>query len=157
MMTPTERPGIPRVIAPPPLIFGIPFIAGMVLQHYRPLLFLPAVLAYGLGIPLLLGFFVGIPAVIAFKRAGTSPNPWKPSSALVTTGPYRFTRNPMYLGMLCGYLGGTCLVNSAYLLAFLPIILGAMHFGVIRREEAYLGRLFGEEYLAYRRRVRRWL
>ena len=156
-MTPAERPGIPGVIAPPPLIFGIPFIAGVVLQHYRPLRFLPALLAYGLGVPLLLGFFLGIPALIAFKRAGTSPNPSKPSSALVTTGPYRITRNPLYLGMLCGYLGGTSLVNSVYLLTFLPIVLVVMHFGVIRREEAYLEKLFGDDYLAYRRRVRRWL
>ncbi|HEU5040160.1 MAG TPA: isoprenylcysteine carboxylmethyltransferase family protein, partial [Gemmatimonadales bacterium] len=76
---------------------------------------------------------------------------------LVTDGPYRFTRNPMYLGFTLWYLAGTAWVNSLWLLVLLPVVLLVMQRGVITREEAYLERRFGREYTEYRARVRRWL
>lgn len=156
-MTTPERPKLAGVVAPPPLIFGVPLVAGLLLDRWHPLPFLPPALAPWIGIPLLLGFFVGAPAVIAFRRAATSPNPWRPTTALVTGGPYRFTRNPMYLGMCLLYLGATCWANTAWPLFFLPLVLGVMHAGVILREEAYLEAQFGEAYRAYRGQVRRWI
>jgi protein-S-isoprenylcysteine O-methyltransferase Ste14 len=107
-------------------------------------------------VALLLGLIV-LPALLAFRRARTSPKPWKPTTALVTTGPYRFTRNPMYLGFTLLYLSTTVWVNTMWPVLFLPLVLLLMHYGVIIREEAYLERVFGEAYQTYRRRVRRWL
>jgi protein-S-isoprenylcysteine O-methyltransferase Ste14 len=156
-MTSPERPPIAGVVAPPPLIFGAPLVTGLLLDRWHPLPFLPPTIATWIGIPLFLGLFVGFPAVIAFRRAATSPNPWRPSTALVTDGIYGVTRNPMYLGMLLLYLGGSCWGNSLWPLCFLPLVLGVMHVGVIVREEAYLESQFGEEYRSYRKRVRRWL
>ena len=152
-----EAPRTAGVIAPPPLIFGGPLIGGILLDRWRPLPFLPPHLAPWIGIPLFAGVLLGLPAVIAFRRAATSPNPWRPSTALVTGGPFRFSRNPMYLGMLLVYLGATCWANTLWPVAFLPAVLALMQVGVIAREETYLERLFGAEYRAYRARVRRWV
>ena len=111
--------------------------------------------------PLALLFFVlglaGFAAVIAFRRAGTSPNPYRPSSQLVTTGIYRISRNPMYVGFTLWYLAAACWLNNVWLFVLLPIVLLVMLYGVILREERYLERQFGDEYRAYRKRVRRWL
>jgi protein-S-isoprenylcysteine O-methyltransferase Ste14 len=148
---------IPHVIAPPPLIYGIPLLIGLVLQHFRPLAFLPPPWAHLLGpICVALGL-VGLPALVAFRRAGTHPEPWRPVTALVVSGPYRLTRNPMYLGFTLLYLGVSLWVNSAWPLFALPLVLWTVHRGVVLREEAYMEHRFGEAYRAYRARVRRWL
>lgn len=156
-MTPPAEREIPGIVAPPPLIFGVPLVAGLLVDRWRPLPFLPSALAPWIGIPLLLCFFVGLAAVVAFRRVNTSPNPWRPTTALVTTGIFARTRNPMYLGMLLLYLGGSCWGNSLWPLFPLPLVLWVMHTGVILREERYLEGRFGEEYRAYKGRVRRWL
>lgn len=145
------------VIAPPPLLYAVPLVVGLLLQHWYPHAILPPGRGTILGIVLLLGGLVGAPAITAFRRADTSPKPWVPSTALVTSGPYRFTRNPMYLGFTLIYLGMTFWANSAWPLLFLPFVLIAMHYGVILREEAYMADTFGEEYEQYRARVRRWV
>jgi len=95
--------------------------------------------------------------VFLFRRAGTTPNPTKPTTALVLRGPYRFTRNPMYLGFAALYLGVTLLVNSLWPLLLFPAVVGLVQGRVIAREEAYLEAKFGNEYRAYKMRVRRWL
>lgn len=156
-METTETTKIAGIVAPPPLIFGIPLIVGVLLDRWHPLPFLAPQLAPWIGIPFCVGFLVGLLAIAAFRRASTSANPWRPSTALVTGGPFRFTRNPMYLGMLLLYVGVTCWVNTLWPVAFLPFVLALMHFGVITREEAYLETLFGAEYRDYRARVRRWI
>jgi protein-S-isoprenylcysteine O-methyltransferase Ste14 len=92
-----------------------------------------------------------------FRRAGTTENPFKPSTALVFDGPYRFTRNPMYLGMAAVYVGLAFVLGLMWALLFLPLVLIAVDRLVIAREEPYLERKFGEEYVAYKRRVRRWI
>ena len=145
------------VVAPPPLIYAVPFVAGLLLQHWRPMPFIPGAAAVPLGIGCVLLGLVGLPAVLAFHNAKTSPNPWRPSTAVVMTGPYRFSRNPMYVGITLLYVGVAIWVNTVWPLLFLPVILIVMHHGVIVREEAYLERTFGEEYRQYRQRVRRWL
>lgn len=110
-----------------------------------------------IGIGALVLGMVLFPALQSFRRANTSPKPWKPTTALVTDGPYRLTRNPMYLGFTLLYLGISFWVNSAWPLFFLPLILVIMQRAVIAREEAYLETLFGDDYRVCRRRVRRWI
>lgn len=146
-----------QVVAPPPLIYGLPLLAGLLLQHFFSRAVLPASWASMLGPVLMLLGLIGLPAIIAFRRAGTHPQPWRPVMALVVTGPYRLTRNPMYLGFTFLYLGVSLWVNTLWPLLALPVILLTMQWGVILREEAYLERRFGDEYRAYRARVRRWL
>jgi protein-S-isoprenylcysteine O-methyltransferase Ste14 len=145
------------VIAPPPLIYLVPLGLGLLLQWWRPVPLLPERLALPVGVAFLLLGLVALPALRQFIRAGTHPEPWKPTTALVTGGPYRFTRNPMYLGFTLIYIGIACWVNTAWPVVLLPLVLLVMHYGVILREEAYLERKFGEEYRAFRGRVRRWL
>jgi protein-S-isoprenylcysteine O-methyltransferase Ste14 len=83
--------------------------------------------------------------------------PHHPVSALVTTGAYRISRNPMYAGLAVGYVGGTLLLGSWWSLVLLPPALAAVQIMVILPEERYLQRRFGAEYAGYRARVRRWL
>ena len=152
-----NSPDIAHVIAPPPLIYALPLLAGLLLHHYYPQAIVPPAWAQILGpLVVVLGFF-GLPAVLAFRRAGTHPQPWKPTTALVVTGPYRFSRNPMYVGFTLFYLGISVWVNSLWPLLLLPLVLVVMSRGVIAREERYLERRFGDDYRAYRARVRRWL
>jgi protein-S-isoprenylcysteine O-methyltransferase Ste14 len=153
----TEKRDIPGVVAPPPIIYAAGLLAGWALDRLRPWPFLPSAWARPLGLALFVAGLVGAGGVWAFRRAGTSPNPWRRTERLVTDGPYRFTRNPMYLGFTLWYLAGTAWVNSLWPLALLPVVLLVMQRGVITREEAYLERRFGREYTEYRARVRRWL
>lgn len=145
------------VLAPPPLIYLLPLVAGLLLHRWRPVTLLAPRLAVLAGIICILPALVALPALLAFRRAGTRAEPWHPTTALVTTGPYRFSRNPMYLGFTLLYLGIGLLANSVWPLLLLPLVIVVMYFGVIVREEAYLERLFGDAYRSYRQRVRRWL
>jgi protein-S-isoprenylcysteine O-methyltransferase Ste14 len=115
---------------------------------------LESVLGWGL---LVAGVLLAVSAAYLFRRAGTTPNPTKPTSALVIWGPYRLTRNPMYVGMAVLYFGGTLLLNDPWPLAFLPFVMALVQRRVIAREEAYLERTFGDEYRSYKARVRRWI
>ena len=96
-------------------------------------------------------------AVFLFRRAGTAPNPTRPTTAIVVHGPFRFTRNPMYLGLVALYVSLSLFVNSVWPLVLLPIVVAVVQRQVILREEAYLERKFGEQYRAYKARVRRWI
>jgi protein-S-isoprenylcysteine O-methyltransferase Ste14 len=80
-----------------------------------------------------------------------------PTTTIVDTGPYRFTRNPIYLGMVLGLIGLAIALNSLWLLLTLVPFVLAIRYGVVAREEAYLERKFGDVYRGYRSRVRRWL
>lgn len=92
-----------------------------------------------------------------FIRARTAVIPRHPARALVAHGPYRFSRNPMYVGLSALYVGLALLINWAWPLVTLPIVLIVLTTAVIRREERYLRRAFGDDYEAYCRRVRRWV
>ena len=148
---------IPGVVAPPPLIYATGLLLGWGLQRLWPRPWLPASWARPLGLALLVAGLIGIAGVLAFRRAGTTPNPWRPTTSLVTGGPYRFTRNPMYVGFALWYLAATSWLNALWPLLLLPLVLLVMQRGVIAREEAYLRRRFGREYEEYGARVRRWL
>jgi protein-S-isoprenylcysteine O-methyltransferase Ste14 len=148
------------VIIPPPLIYltvlgaalGIDLLAG------GPRLGLPDLPRYLAGAALFaLGLVLTIIAASGFRAAGTEVRPWKASTALVTTGFYRYTRNPMYLGMALIYAGLSLFADSVIALAFIVPLLIIITYGVIKREEHYLEVKFGEEYRRYKGKVRRWL
>jgi protein-S-isoprenylcysteine O-methyltransferase Ste14 len=146
------------VVAPPPLIYLAGLIVGFALEALLPGVDLPDLVEWGLG-----GLFVvaGLGLLISFNasfsRRGTAVEPWKPTTAIVTTGPYRFTRNPAYLGMALTYVGIALLSSAVWVLVPLPFVLAVIDRGVIAREERYLVAKFGEEYLGYKRTVRRWI
>jgi protein-S-isoprenylcysteine O-methyltransferase Ste14 len=145
---------------PPPLLYAGGFAAGygahrlLAVRLWPETTTVESLLGWGL---LVGGVLLAVSAAYLFRRAGTTPNPMKPTSALVIWGPYRFTRNPMYVGMTALYVGGTLLLNDPWPLAFLPVVIALMQRRVIAREEAYLERRFGDEYRAYKARVRRWI
>ena len=148
------------VIAPPPLIYLGFLLIGFGLQTLwpAPMVTTSWVLRVGIGVSLgLLGILFSASGVGEFRKAQTNVNPMRPALAIVTDGPYRLTRNPMYLGLTLLYGGIAFGFNSGWMLGLLVPILVVMHYGVIAREEAYLERKFGEPYREYRKQVRRWL
>ncbi|HEY6155859.1 MAG TPA: isoprenylcysteine carboxylmethyltransferase family protein [Gemmatimonadales bacterium] len=159
-MTTPSSPDTSGVRVPPPLIYIGLFLVGYALHRTVPVRLWGDVppLARLVGWSLVgAGVLLAVGAVVLFRRAGTTPNPTRPTTALVLHGPYRFTRNPMYVGLGLCYLGATLLVNSAWPLVLFPVLIVLVQRWVIAPEEAYLERRFGAEYRAYRARVRRWL
>lgn len=151
----------PGVWFPPPVLFVGGFGAALLLHRTWPLV-LPDAVAPGLRLGIgwgavALGLLLMFSGIGTFLHARTAVFPNRPASRLVVSGPYRFTRNPMYLGFTVAYLGGTLLVSSIWPLLLLPFVLFALTRSVIRREERYLAAAFGAEYDTYRRRVRRWV
>ena len=151
----------PGIAFPPPLVFVLGYAVGYALQRAFPVTLVAAArhgvwrdLGWGL---VALGAVLMGSAVVAFRRGGTTPNPFKPTTALVTQGPYRFTRNPMYVGWVFIYLGADLFARALWPLVLLPAVIFLMGRRVIALEEAYLERRFKDEYRAYRARVRRWL
>ena len=155
---PVNLPDHSGVAFPPPFLYAIPLAAGLLLHWAHPIVLMPRGAAVPLGVLLvalglaLVGFAMG-----SFFRARTSPIPIKPTTAIVETGPYRFTRNPMYVGLAALYLGVTLWVDSLWPVLFLPIALFTIQRFVIVREERYLEAKFGDQYRGYKARVRRWI
>jgi len=148
----------PDVVALPPLLYLAAFLVVLLLRWIRPWPILPPHLVPWVGIGLLLaGLAIGIPGRLALRSAGTSVKPTQPTTAIVVQGPYRFTRNPLYVGLTCFFVGLTLAFDTGWGFVVLVPLLVVMHFGVVRREESYLERKFGEEYRQYRGRVRRYL
>jgi protein-S-isoprenylcysteine O-methyltransferase Ste14 len=151
-------PDTPGVLAPPPLIFLSGLAIGLLLTWIAPRPFLPAPFNWIAGsIFIAAGLLLGLSALLALRRGGTPADPYEAPVAIVTGGPYRFSRNPIYLGFNFIYIGVGLLFNSAWALLLLPIVLVVIHLGVIVREERYLERKFGQAYLGYKASVRRWL
>jgi protein-S-isoprenylcysteine O-methyltransferase Ste14 len=148
----------PGVIAPPPLIYAGALVIGLLANRMYPVPFIPRGLSQVLGWPLIVGgLVIGFLGFREVQRAGTNVDPREPTTAIVTGGPYRFTRNPLYLSMTLIYGGITALANALPAALLLPVVLHFMRRGVIEREERYLERKFGDEYLDYKARVRRWI
>jgi protein-S-isoprenylcysteine O-methyltransferase Ste14 len=107
----------------------------------------------------LIGLYISIAGIVTFRRAKTTINPTKASTAssLVTTGVYRFTRNPMYLGLLLILLGWAVFLFNPVAFLFVPIFVLYINRFQIKPEEQVLSSLFGAEYIAYKGHVRRWL
>jgi protein-S-isoprenylcysteine O-methyltransferase Ste14 len=155
-MTGSDHAG---VFVPPPLFYVTPLALAVMLQTIRPWTLAggPAGFLLG-GAVLAIGIAIGLASVQYFRRARTTILPMgRPTTAIVETGPYRFTRNPMYVAMTAAYLGLAFLLNTAWAVLVLPAVLVAIDRWVIRREERYLLAKFGEPYRDYCARVRRWL
>lgn len=145
---------------PPPLVYAIALGAGFLLQHLHPLPILPAKrgLARAAGIALMAAWAaLSFAAIRLFRRAGTSINPIRPTTTLVQEGPYRISRNPLYLGLAMFCAGLAFFWNALWPVVFLAPTLVVVDRVIIRREERYLEEKFGETYRCFRRRVRRWL
>ena len=146
------------VVVPPPLIYVAFFLVGLGAQRYVPVARLPVGIGRILGAVLVLSWLVL--TTWSFRRFwayGTSVVPIRPTTALVTEGPYRLTRNPMYLGLLLLYIGVACWFGLVWSLLLAPVVGWVMGVSVIGREERYLTRKFGDEYRRYQSHVRRWL
>ena len=153
--TPRDNAG---VVAPPPLIFGSIFIVALFIERSRPFPLLPPGTGTLFGLLLIIaGAALAAWGALTFSRAKTAIIPTGSTTKIVSEGPYRFTRNPIYVGLTLAYTGGAFASNSYWPLILLPIVLVIMQRGVIYREEAYLERKFGGEYITYKERVRRWL
>jgi protein-S-isoprenylcysteine O-methyltransferase Ste14 len=146
------------VVAPPPLIYLGPLVLGLLLKRKFPIPFLPLGATRVLGWPLLVGGASLISwFLFTMRRADTPIDPREPVSNLATDGPFRYTRNPAYLSMAMIYAGVSSLANALSSILLLPAVLLVIQRGVIEREERYLERKFGEEYLRYKEQVRRWI
>ena len=143
----------------PPLAWGLAIITGLALNWLVPLPFLPADLPAGWpgAMVFVLALALGVWAVVTITRAGSNVPTNLPSTTLVESGPYRFTRNPIYLGMLLSLIGLAIAFNNLWLLTMLVPFALVLRYGVVAREEVYLERKFGDVYRGYRSRVRRWL
>jgi len=142
----------------PPLIYLAAILVGVGLDLVWPLRWLPAGTAVWVGVPLvILSLALFVAAIRQLKKARTPVRGNKPTTAIVQSGPYRFSRNPIYLAFSLLVLGIACWVNSVWLLGTLILAVLLMSMVVIPREERYLARRFNPEYLQYRAKVRRWL
>ena len=148
----------PGVIAPPPLIYGVPLVAGVYIDRTDPFPMMPAQYAKWIGLAMIAGGIVlMVFAGIQFWRKHTSVIPYVPTTAIIQSGPFRISRNPIYVADTLCYVGVAILFNTAWPLLLLPLVLLVIQRGVILREERYLEQKFGDEYNGYKLRVRRWL
>ncbi|MEP7067537.1 MAG: isoprenylcysteine carboxylmethyltransferase family protein [Gemmatimonadota bacterium] len=152
----------PNVRIPPPLLFAFPLITGFIVQHFVPIrivrgtdperiLRMAGTAEIGIAL-VLIGW-----AISTFVKRNTPVIPIKRARTLVAEGPFKITRNPMYLGFAVLYLGITFVANALWPLVFLPEALALTYLFAIRLEEDYLGREFGDSYREYCSRVRRWI
>lgn len=153
-----DRADHPGVITHPPFLYAGSLAVGAVLDQLVPLPVLSPGRGFGPGITLVaLGLAIAVWCVLLFRRAGTNAPTHRPATAIVTDGPYRFSRNPMYVGVTVLSVGIALWANSWWMLGLLIPTFVIMNVGVVAREERYLAAKFGDEYLAYKARVRRWL
>jgi len=153
-----ERPDSAGVMIPPPLIYLMGLVLGYGLGLAFPIALFPFLPSLILGaVVLLVGLTVASSAIRTFRRHHTTTLPTMPAAALVRDGPFRFTRNPMYLALGISYAGLALMMDSLWgLLLLIPVVL-VVNFYVIAREEKYLNREFGDEYRSYMAKVRRWI
>ncbi len=157
MSSPDSQPL--RLIAPPPALYFGALLLGVALHVVAPIAVMPArhVLTVPGGVLMVLSGAFARWAFLTMRRSGATANPKKPSEALTTDGPFRVSRNPIYVAMTGLSVGLAFLVNFAWPLLLLAPLLALMQWGVVLREERYLAGKFGDDYAAYRARVRRWL
>jgi protein-S-isoprenylcysteine O-methyltransferase Ste14 len=150
-----EGPGL-RVH--PPVIYLAAMVIGVGLNHWWRIRVLPGLWGAIAGVALIVaGVAIMPPVLLRFRRADTPFNPHKPASALITDGPYRFSRNPAYVALTLWYLGLGLLLNNGWVLLLAVPVLLVMDHWVMPGEERHLQARFGEQYLRYKSTVRRWL
>jgi len=149
---------IAGVVAPPPVIYGGALAIGLGLNAFLPSPRIPAEVASPVGIVLLAGGgLLGGSFISAFRRARTPIDVGRPTTSLVTTGPYRISRNPGYLGLALAYAGIATLARAPWAFVTLIPALLIVDRMVIAREEQYLERRFGEDYRRFKSHTRRWI
>ncbi len=148
----------PGVIAPPPVLFGVVFGLAMLLHwiHSLTIPLFPAGLEWTGNALMWVSAIIALWATFFMGKAGTNINPLRPTTSLVTSGPYRFSRNPLSVSLVVLYLGLSLRIDTLWPLLLLLPLLVVFHFGVIQREERYLERKFGDSYRNYCLAVRRW-
>src|SRR5215467_3394371 len=148
-----------QVVIRPPLAWALAVIAALALNWLARLPFLPADLPAGWlgGMVFVLSLALFAWAIVTITRVGSNVPTNRPTTTIVESVPYRFTRNPIYLGMFLGLIGLAIAFDNLWLLMMLVPFALVIRYGVVAREETYLERKFGDVYRRYHTRVRRWL
>ena len=148
-----------RAAVPPPLVFFGALLIGVVLNALRPLpMFNSSQIGDLLGLlAALASAALAYWALRTMLRAGERPDPGLPTKAIVRQGPFTRTRNPIYISFALFVLGVALLLNNLWMVLALSALMVYVDIGIVRREERYLEQQFGEEYMVYKRNVRRWL
>jgi protein-S-isoprenylcysteine O-methyltransferase Ste14 len=151
-----SKEGGARVRVPPPLVFLAAIVIGALLPGLR--------LSWGLGARVAVGALLianglalGFGAIKLFRKTGQDPKPWQPTPEMIFDGPYKYTRNPMYVSMVLITLAMAAFSLRGWIAVLAPVALLIVHHTAVVREEAYLADKFGEPYLAYKAKVRRYL
>lgn len=157
--SPTSKPDVANLgLVRPPFVYLSALLIGVGLNLVWPVRWLPARLGAWVGVPIIAASLALFSlAIRRFKAAGTPVPGNKPTIAIVKSGPYQFSRNPIYLAFSLLVLGIACVLNNLWLLSTLAAAVSVMSFIVIPREERYLARRFGAAYLDYKVQVGRWL
>ena len=150
------------VRVPPPILAIVTIVTGYVLDRFIPIFSsydLPTPARYWIGgiVVAASGLILGVWPVIQFRDSGQDITPWTATPEIVVKGPYRFTRNPMYLMMLLVCIGFAILLSDPWILVLTPVCAWLLYRLAIRPEEAYLEQEFGDSYRVYKKRVRRWI
>lgn len=147
------------VIAPPPVLLAGALILGLLLHRVVPLPVWPGgsrLLQLTGAASIVFGLTLSAAVVWAFRKVATPVTPMQPARRLVCTGPYRYSRNPDYIGQMLMYVGAALIGDTWWPLLLLPLVIAAIQRGVVEREERYLEAKFGQQYREYRARVPRW-
>lgn len=145
---------------PPPLVYLAGITSGVLLHAFgvpfdlalpRPARIVATAVTAGLGTLLMAA------AVTSFRRTGQDPRPWKVTPEIISTGVYRFTRNPMYVALALLQTGLATGLANGWILALVPVALRIVYVTAVRHEESYLEARFGQAYVAYKQSVRRWV
>jgi protein-S-isoprenylcysteine O-methyltransferase Ste14 len=155
----SSSPDTAGVLAPPPILFAFVFGLAMLLNWIHPLAIAPRSIRMEWAGTILIDIsgLLALWATVYMIKARTRINPLRPTTALVTGGPYRFSRNPMSLSLVILFVGLALRLDTLWPLLLLLPLLVVYHYGVVQREERYLERKFGDMYRNYRSVVRRWI
>jgi len=150
----------PRVYIPPPFFYVATFLLSLLVGKFVPLstaFFQKPITQKLAAVFIFIGIMFIFPAVLRFLKSKNTLVTVLPANSLQTTGIYAYTRNPMYLGLLFMYTGIAIMLGNWWTFLFIPIVILVVTYAVIRKEEDYLERAFGQAYVDYRKKVRRWV
>jgi protein-S-isoprenylcysteine O-methyltransferase Ste14 len=155
----SQEKDAPDVVVHPPIALAIAVVAGLGLNYLHPLPFLPPALPQvEAGLILFLGSLLIVRwSAVTFRKARTNILTNQAATTIVATGPFAYSRNPIYVALFLGLIALAIGFDSLWFLAALVVIYFVIRYGVVAREETYLERKFGKQYLDYKAKVRRWL
>ena len=157
-----HEPDHAAVRFPPPLVGVLTIVFGYLLGRFYPVfpgfgIPVPERYWMGGGLAVAAGLVFGVWPALHFRRTGQNPTPWSDTPELLRHGPYKITRNPMYVMMLLICIGFAVILNTAWILVLTPACATIIYLVAIRHEETYLENKFGDAYRDYKRSVRRWI